>query len=426
MTHSAHTPPVRLLHTADWQIGRQYQRFEPEDAAALFEARFTVVERIAQQASQDNVDAVLVAGDVFDAQTVSDRTIRRLFNAMDGFVGHWIMIPGNHDAALVESVWTRAHKLGVLPSNVHLALTPTPIVLDDKRMVVLPAPLTQRHTDVDLTAWFDHAESPDGYFRVGVAHGSVTGILFDDLDATNPIAADRAARARLDYLALGDWHGMRSIDARTWYSGAPETDRFRNNESGHILDITLESPGATPRVQPVRIGQYIWDAAVMDLAVPSDVDQVLQMLQTLTENHVVSLTLTGHVDLAGQNRLNDALGAAQARARALECDMQGLSLHPTDEDIAALHADGYVAEVLQTLRVMQELGQAVRSGDGGSPSAVQLPGTSSGSPLSDKAELYRPDRAPELQQQGRTITPEAQVARDALALLAGIIQQDRP
>ena len=380
MTMSA--PILRFLHTADWQIGRQYSRFEPEDAAALFEARFNVVERIAQRASHGNYDAVFVAGDVFDAQTVSDRTIRRLFNAMQAFTGPWVMIPGNHDAALVESVWTRAQKLGVMPSNLLLALTPEPIVLDEQRMVVLPAPLTQRQTGADLTAWFDHADSPEGYVRIGLAHGSVTGILADDIDASNPIAPARAARARLDYFALGDWHGMRCIDPHTWYSGAPETDRFRNNESAHILDVTLDAAGAVPRVEAVRIGQYVWDAKQFVLSLPSDVDQVLQYLQDLSDHHVVSLELAGRTDLAGQTRLNDALGAALARARALECNTHGLSLHPTDDDIAALQADGYVAEVLQDLRTMQESGDAVH---------VEHP----------------------------------HVARDALALLAGILQQDK-
>lgn len=348
------TQPLRFLHTADWQIGRQYQRFEADDAAALFEARFTVVERIARHAAQNGVDAILVAGDVFDAQTVSDRTIRRLFNAMDGFDGAWIMIPGNHDAALVESVWTRAEKLGVVPANLHLALVPEPIVLDDKRLVVLPAPLTQRHTHTDLTAWFDHAESPEGYFRVGIAHGSVTGILSESVDSANPISPDRATRARLDYLALGDWHGMKAIDARTWYSGAPETDRFRNNESAHILDVTIDEPGAGPQVEALRIGQYIWDEQAIELAVPSDLEGLLHYLQTLTENHVASLTLTGRIDLASRARLEDAVGAAQARTRALECNMLNLGLHPTDDDIAALQADGYVASVLDSLRSMQD------------------------------------------------------------------------
>src|SRR5690554_1041684 len=77
----------RFLHTADWQIGRQYPRFAPEDGAALVDARFSVIERIAALASVESVDAVLVAGDALDAQTVSECTIRCLFNAMAGYTG---------------------------------------------------------------------------------------------------------------------------------------------------------------------------------------------------------------------------------------------------------------------------------------------------------------------------------------------------
>ena len=93
------TPPerntatmMRILHTADWQIGRQYGSFEPKDAAALADARFAVVERLTDLASTSGVDVVLVAGDVFDAQGVSPRTIRRLFNAMAVFNGPWVKL----------------------------------------------------------------------------------------------------------------------------------------------------------------------------------------------------------------------------------------------------------------------------------------------------------------------------------------------
>lgn len=77
----------RFLHTADWQIGRRYSQFDPDDAALLAEARTLVVEKIAALATDRAVDAVLVAGDVFDAQTVGDRVIRRLFAATSGFAG---------------------------------------------------------------------------------------------------------------------------------------------------------------------------------------------------------------------------------------------------------------------------------------------------------------------------------------------------
>ena len=123
---------ISFLHTADWQIGRVFAQFETDDAAALFEARFAAVERLASIAADRGVDAVLVAGDVFDAQTVAEKTIRRLFNAMQGFTGTWVLIPGNHDAALAESVWNRAHRLGAIPDNVIVCLEPRPFVVAGK------------------------------------------------------------------------------------------------------------------------------------------------------------------------------------------------------------------------------------------------------------------------------------------------------
>src|SRR5690606_36728199 len=99
---------LRILHTADWQIGRQYARFELEDAAALAEARFKAIERLATLATEHRVNLLIVAGDLFDSQTLSDRNLRRSFNAMARFNGPWLFLPGNHDAALPQSVWTRA------------------------------------------------------------------------------------------------------------------------------------------------------------------------------------------------------------------------------------------------------------------------------------------------------------------------------
>lgn len=189
----------RFLHTADWQIGRQFGQFNDEDAPLLFEARFKAVERIAALAAEKAVDAVLVAGDVFETQTVSERTIRRLFNAMQGFNGLWLMIPGNHDAALAESVWQRADRLGVIPANVRVFLQPGVHEFPAQGFAALAAPLTQRHTYNDLTEFFDAADTTAGLLRIGLAHGSVQGILAEEIDSANPLASDRAQRARLDY-----------------------------------------------------------------------------------------------------------------------------------------------------------------------------------------------------------------------------------
>lgn len=341
---------TKLLHTADWQIGRLYGSFDPDDAVPLADARFAAIERLARLAADERVDAVLVAGDVFDAQTVSARTIRRLFNALQPYAGPWVMIPGNHDAALAEGVWSHAKRLDALPANVHLVLEPQVVELPEQRIALLCAPLTQRHTHGDLTDWFDHRETPIGWLRIGMAHGAVQGLLPEDIDSTNPIAPDRAQRARLDYLALGDWHGTKRIDDRTWYSGTPEPDRFKANESGQALLVEIDRPSAPPRVKPVRIAQYRWRQLAHRIDVATDLDGVLVTLAEAGAQDVLDLTLTGQVDLDGHRRLTTALGVAAGRVRSLRTDLAGLQLTPTAEDIAALQADGYLGEVIVELR----------------------------------------------------------------------------
>lgn len=341
---------AKFLHTADWQVGRLFSTFDSEHAPLLAEARITVVERIARLATEHQVDAVLVAGDVFDAQTVSERTVRRLFNAMQGFSGPWLMISGNHDAALVESVWSRASRMAAVPANAHLLLTPEVKLFEVLGFAVLPAPLTQRHTYGDLTAWFDAADTPANLLRIGLAHGSVQGILAEDIDSANPIAPERPAMARLDYLALGDWHGTKIINPKMAYSGTPEPDRFKSNDAGNVLLVDVPAPGAEPIVTVLSTGQYRWRSVDFSLQVETDIDQLIDELSKVSPDEVVDLEVSGRVGLDGQRRLNQAIRAAEARARHLQADLSNLRLAPSDDDIASLKADGYLAEVIAELR----------------------------------------------------------------------------
>lgn len=344
---------THFLHTADWQIGRQYGQFETDDAALLAEARFDAVARIAALAAERQVDAVLVAGDVFDTQGVSDRTIRRLFAALAAYAGPWVMIAGNHDGALADSVWSRAAQLGCIPPNVRVPPRPGVVDLAAQNLAVLAAPLTQRHTYDDVTQAFDAMESEPGRIRVGLAHGSVAGRLPDTIDATNPIAPDRASRARLEYLALGDWHGCLSIDERTWYAGTPEQDRFRGNEPGYVLDVRIAAPGATPQVERVATGKYRWSAWTETLSLPTDAQALAERLAALRAEDVLRLELQGHVNVPTWEALQRAVDQAAAQARAVLPDFSGLLLEPDDADLAQLGASGYVGEVATQLQAMQ-------------------------------------------------------------------------
>ena len=353
---------MKLLHTADWQIGKRYGQFDPDEAALLSEARFEAVARLARLATARGVELIVVAGDVFDAQGVSNRTILRMFQAMAPFAGPWVMIPGNHDAGLAESVWTRAARLGAVPPNVHLCLAPQPLILQEPRAAILPAPLTQRHTYTDLTAWFDDAATPDGWARIGLAHGSVQGILAEAAESTNPIDPARAASARLDYFALGDWHGTKAIDARTWYAGTPETDRFRNNASGQALLVDI-APGLPPQVEPVAVGRYRWLSMTREIRIGSDLGTIVAELATLGQDDVVELRVEGTIDLEGHLALQREVASAQARARSLRADLESLALLPTAADLQALKADGYLGEVIDDLRRQEEGADAALARD---------------------------------------------------------------
>lgn len=345
----------RFLHTADWQIGRQYAQFDRDDAAHIAEERLNAISRIADEANARQVDAILVAGDVFDAQQVSDRLIRRVFAATATFKGPWIMIPGNHDAALAEGVWTRARRLDVVPGNVRLALQPGVLELPDLKASVLAAPLTQRHTYNDTTAFFDVAETPAGWLRIGLAHGSVEGILPEEIDSANPISSERCRSAHLDYLALGDWHGKKIVSDRCAYSGTPEQDRFKDNDPGYCLIVDV-APNMPPRIEPVRIGRYAWHDVKLTVDVETDIARCCQLLAQFGADDVAQVSIKGRTDLVGHSRLRNALANAEAAMRTLTCDLQDLRLLPTDDDLAALQADGYLAEVIDELRTEQQAG----------------------------------------------------------------------
>ena len=175
---------VRIIHTADWQLGKRF-RFIPGDAGALVrEQRFDTVRRVGELAISHKADLIIVAGDVFEMNTVDDLTLRRVCEVLGQFSVPWLLLPGNHDPSLAQSAWSRLGEMG-LPDNVRLLLTPEPILLDGLGLAVLPAPLTAKHTAEDLTDYFDRAETPEGCIRVGVAHGSVTNRLPARSEAQN-------------------------------------------------------------------------------------------------------------------------------------------------------------------------------------------------------------------------------------------------
>ncbi len=342
--------PIRFLHTADLQIGKGFGSFPPEIAGRLRAARLDTLKRIAELACARRVDAVLVAGDCLDDIAVADETLRRFKVALEPFAGPWVLLPGNHDPAIAESPWTRLRRLG-LADGIIVADEPRPIAIGGTA-VVLPAPLRRRRDAADLTEWFDTAVSDDGLIRIGLAHGSVEGFLPDVSEAVNPVARDRAARARLAYLALGDWHGRLRVDQRTWYAGTPEPDRFKDNDPGNVLDVSIAGPDALPQVEAVRVAGLHWIQRQVEIAPggAADVREALGPAASELERCVVRLDLQGVVDLATHTSVLEACEDLGSRVLHLAVDDAALTLEPSQDDLDSIAQRGFVGEAVAALR----------------------------------------------------------------------------
>lgn len=343
---------VTFIHTADWQLGKQFANIPGDAGAALRDQRIETVKVIARAAQERHADAIAVCGDVFETNTVADRTLRQALDATALFDGEWVFIPGNHDAALVDSVWSRALHMGK-PDNVHFLVNDgQPLELNDGAFAILPAVLERRHEVDDLTAWFDRAETPDGVIRVGLAHGSVTDFL-PNSEAPNPIAANRAETAHLDYLALGDWHGTFKINDRTWYAGTPEADRFGASDPGNILAVRIDRAGALPSVEKIAVGRYVWRETEFDIHSAADIAALDLELQSLCPDPgrlLVRLKLAGVVDFARHEQLHARLSTWDARLRYLRSDDQYLLAQPSEDDLDHIDRGGFVRAAVDTLR----------------------------------------------------------------------------
>lgn len=87
---------MKLLHTSDWHLGRAlYGKKRYEESAAFLDWLVTVIE-------EEKIDVLLVAGDVFDNSTPSNRAqelyYRFLCRVSDSCCRHVVVIAGNHDS----------------------------------------------------------------------------------------------------------------------------------------------------------------------------------------------------------------------------------------------------------------------------------------------------------------------------------------
>ena len=214
--------------------------------------------------------------------------------------------------------------------------------------LILPAPLQRKQEAIDLTQWFDTYDTNKELIRVGLAHGSVR--QFSRNKCINPIAIDRCERARLDYLALGDWHGYKQISEKMWYAGTPEPDRFHDNEPGYVLDVKIDYAGAAPQVEPIKVAQYRWEKKSINVLFGDEVKKISD--NKGSDGTILELELMGTVDLARSASLADDCKVLDARVLYLKL-IDKLCLESSSSDLDTINASGFIGSAFDKLKGMQ-------------------------------------------------------------------------
>src|SRR5450631_3066643 len=127
---------VRFIHTSDWQIGKVFRFVDDATMGLLQEARLTAITRLGEFASEHGVRRVLVAGDVYDMEALSPRSLNQPLERMRNFdTIYWHLLPGNHDPHRPSGLWDQLLRKGV-PGNVHIHIAPEPVTMDGDSLVL--------------------------------------------------------------------------------------------------------------------------------------------------------------------------------------------------------------------------------------------------------------------------------------------------
>ena len=375
---------VRFIHSADLHLGMRITRFDQTTCDRIAEARFASLQQLREKAREHRADFVLIAGDMFDDHTVSRIDVAsRAFAILEGSSGSCpvFVIPGNHDPLVPGGVWDRDPWLREQPHlRVHLLRTAEPLRVPNLPVTIFPCPLRQHRAMEDPTAWIAQhpRDTDDQTIRIGLAHGSLNIMPLPADD--HLIRKDAAEHYGLDYLALGHWH-KRSLHSssdgveRTAYCGTHEPmrfstgadrdsigwssrssdrdgERFQDDGHGTVLLVTIEAPGAPPRIEPIPTGRLSWQIDQRDMTAQPLGDLIADYSRRADpERTILRLTLSGIVEPRGYARIGELEQIVRNRFHAgSTLDAEAVLIEPSPEQLAEAVGVGVLSRVLEKLK----------------------------------------------------------------------------
>jgi exonuclease SbcD len=314
---------MRLLHTSDWHLGRSLHRADLRAAQEAF------LDHLVEVARAEKVDAILVAGDVYDraippvdgVQLCEDALLR-----LRDTGARVVLISGNHDSARRLGFGSKLFDV----AGVHLRTRPAelaaPVLIEDRHgpVAVYGIPYLEPaavRNDLPETADGGHAavlghavgsivadaDSRGVSRRVVLSHSWVTGGAVCESERDISLGgAGQVPAAMFDgfsYVALGHLHGRQTLAGNIRYSGSPLPYSF--SEAGHRKGSWLVELDTVGNVQAELVPAPVFRK--LNVIAGTLPDLLGSPAYARYENDFVSVTLTDPV------RPEGAMEALRAR-----------------------------------------------------------------------------------------------------------------
>lgn len=230
---------IRILHAADLHLDSPFQAMSRDKAAQRRGEQRALLGRMAALVRDYEADVVLLAGDLFDADTHYSETARLLEQTLPDMGVPVFFAPGNHDWYGPRSPWTRLE----LGENVHIFTEESIQCVDlpELNARVWGAAFIGPRRRPPLAGF--HAERRGDTVDVMVLHGEVG----DPSSPYGAVSEADMAGSGMDYVALGHAHAFSGLRraGKTFYAwpGCPEGRGFdETGEKGVLLaDVGQDS-----------------------------------------------------------------------------------------------------------------------------------------------------------------------------------------
>lgn len=298
----------KFIHAADIHLDSPLKGLEAHEDAPVEEIRGATrraFDNLIDLAIEEEVDLVLIAGDLYDGDWKDYNTGLFFVSRMGRLAKAGIkvfIVSGNHDAA---SQITRAMPL---PDNVSLfsSRKPHSVRLDDLGVVIHGQSYSTRTVMENLASQYPRRDS--AYFNIGLLHTSLTGREGHENYA--PCTVDELKSKGYDYWALGHVHRREVVCEDPWiiFPGNIQGRHIKETGTKGATLVTVEN-GRIVDVEERELDVLRWAIRETDLSECETTDSVYEAVRSGFEQELdladgktlaMRLILTGKCPLHAQ------------------------------------------------------------------------------------------------------------------------------